>query len=439
MKKNLLLRLCLMMSVVLSLCSCVSDDLTPQENSAEKTSSFQIFRNKGSKDARKGSSTLYYQEAFRDLYFSYYKDHPEEAPDFKDFKKPYVDFRFASQVLYAEDSTRYVLFPFVENGKIKYVMACSVNSKHDYVAFYFPEKSEIVQDAIIGFSLAVEGRGTPGFDMDNPAPIEGVVIPTPPRAVYTLMSFNPVFNYPMPPSGGCGTYHNCGGGGGTTSPVIPPQQTPCQKIKETLAKPQVQAKINELKAQSTAGGEKGVKFKADGTPSATIPGGAHSVNFGDKTGYAGAYHNHTPTGIPILSPPDIDQLLGFARAQPTSNPANVNNAFMGMVAPNGMHYVIWFNGTYQDTITNFSQDQLDGFDEDYSELASDLTTPLLYGQTYRNSDGSINSLGVEKLFFTTLKKMGLEGKVNLQRIESDGIVKVIGLDGSNQPVSTTCS
>ena len=129
-----------------------------------------------------------------------------------------------------------------------------------------------------------------------------------------------------------------------------------------------------------------------------------------------------------------DSIEGHSRYLKNCRKFNV-----GMVAPNGMHYVIWFNGTYQDAITNFSQDQLDGFGEDYSELASDLTTPLLYGQTYRNSDGSINSLGVEKLFFTTLKRMGLEGKVNLQRIESDGTVKIIGLDSNNQPVSTTCS
>lgn len=198
-----------------------------------------------------------------------------------------------------------------------------------------------------------------------------------------------------------------GGGGGNGYPYPQEPQNPCERTQNMFLKAGVQPKIDELKAQSTVGGEKGVKFKADGTPSPTITGGAHSVNFGDKTGYAGGYHNHTPSGIPMLSPPDVDQLLGFARAQPTSNPANANNAYVGMVAPNGMHYVIWFNGTYQDAITNFSQDQLDGFGEDYSELASDLTTPLLYGQTYRNSDGSINSLGVEKLFFTTLKKMGL--------------------------------
>ncbi len=180
-------------------------------------------------------------------------------------------------------------------------------------------------------------------------------------------------------------------------------------------------------------------FKADGTPSATIPGGAHSVNFGDKTGYAGAYHNHTPTGIPMLSPPDIDQLLGFARAQPTSNPANVNNAFMGMVAPNGMHYVIWFNGNYQDALTNFSQEQLDLFSDKYRDSSRDLKEPILNGTKYIDSNGEINNLGLETLFFETLKEMGLDRKVNLQRIESDGTVNIIGLDASNQPVSTICS
>ncbi|MDH6250982.1 hypothetical protein M2347_000709 [Chryseobacterium sp. H1D6B] len=230
-----------------------------------------------------------------------------------------------------------------------------------------------------------------------------------------------------------------GGGGGNGYPYPQTPQTPCERTQNMFLKAGVQPKIDELKAQSTVGGEKGVKFKPDGTPSPTITGGAHSVNFGDKTGYAGGYHNHTPTGIPMLSPPDIDQLLGFARAQPTSNPANVNNAYIGMVAPNGMHYVIWFNGTYQDAITNFSQQQLDNYNADYQILKNDLTTPLLYGNTYINSDGSINNLGVETLFFETLKSMGLDGKVNLQRIESDGTVKIIGLNSSNQPVSTTCS
>lgn len=212
---------------------------------------------------------------------------------------------------------------------------------------------------------------------------------------------------------------------------------PCVKTKNILENPQITTKIDELKTQSTLGGEKGVKFKKNGTPSETITGGAHSVNFGDKTGYAGGYHNHTPTGIPMLSPPDIDQLLGFARAQPTSS-NNTGNAFMGMVAPNGMHYVIWFKGTYQDALTNFSQEDLDAYTKLYRRQEAELSDVEISGTAYIDGNEIINSAGVEKLFFNTLKKMGLEGKVILQRVESDGTINSINLDSNNQPTASPC-
>ncbi|MBK1894718.1 hypothetical protein [Chryseobacterium paridis] len=240
------------------------------------------------------------------------------------------------------------------------------------------------------------------------------------------------------PTGGSNGNGGGSSGGGTGYPY-PVQLSPCDKILSVLSKPNVQSKIKELKDQAPKGGEMGVKFKADGTPSETIPGGDHSVNLGDKTGYAGGYHNHTPKGIPMLSPADIDQLLGFARAQPTSNPTNVNNAYLGMVAPNGMHYVIWFNGDYADATKTFSQAQLDKFSDKYRDFASDLIEPILYGNKYIDSSGKINNLGVETLFFETLKNMDLEGKVNLQRIEKEGTINNITLNASNQPVSATCS
>ncbi|MDH6252832.1 hypothetical protein M2347_002559 [Chryseobacterium sp. H1D6B] len=198
----------------------------------------------------------------------------------------------------------------------------------------------------------------------------------------------------------------------------------------------MQAKIDDLKTQSTAGGEIGVKFKADGTPSATIQGGRHSVNLGDKTGYAGGYHNHTPSGIPMLSPPDIDQLLGFARAQ--GNYGDPTKAYLGMVAPNGMHYVIQFNGDYADALTSFSDDQLNAFSKIYKDIEKDLTDLANNGTTYVDSNGNLNNVGAEILFFKTLKNMGLEEKVNLQRIENDSIVKTIYLNSGNQPVSVSC-
>ena len=215
--------------------------------------------------------------------------------------------------------------------------------------------------------------------------------------------------------GGPGDYG--GGGGGASTPNQPTNTNPCEQTKNIVNNSKSKPAIDSLKSKASKGGENGYKIKADGTPSVLIPGGTHSVNFGDKTGYQGGYHNHTPTGIPMLSPPDIDQLLQFALAQGNGNPTNASNAFIGMVAPNGMHYVMTFNGSYNDASVSFSQEQLDQFSDGYAEFASDLKEFILYGTTYINNDGSLNNLGAEKLFFETLDKMNLIGKVNLQRIE----------------------
>lgn len=238
--------------------------------------------------------------------------------------------------------------------------------------------------------------------------------------------------------GGSGSGGTGGGSGGDGYPYPDAHDnTPCVKTQNRLLQPSTQSKIAELRQQSSLGGEKGVKFMLDGTPSATITGGKHSVNFGDKTGYAGGYHNHTPTGIPMFSPPDIDQLLGFARAQPTSTDTP-GNAYLGMVAPNGMHYVMNFSGTYQDALTNFSQEDLDKITKKYIEMESNLTDLGKNGNTYINPDGTINNLGVEVLFFETLKIMGLSGKVNLQRIELDNSIQNIEINASNQLVTRSC-
>ena len=109
---------------------------------------------------------------------------------------------------------------------------------------------------------------------------------------------------------------------------------------------------------------------------------------------------------------------------------------VGMIAPNGMHYVITFNGSYNDALVGFTQDQLNTFVLDYRKLEHNLTDFGLNGATYINSNGSISNLGVEKLFFETLKKMGLEGKVTLQRVDGN-TVKSIKLDANNTPTPTT--
>lgn len=298
--------------------------------------------------------------------------------------------------------------------------------------FYNDEKGTFLPDQL-GIDVGFRGGGYHDIEeviIDGPQPQTPIQTPG-------WEGSNPG----NPPGNGFPPYGpgwSSGGGGGNGGNYT---VTPCGKTKTRLTDPNVKAKINELKTQSTQGGEIGVKFKANGTPSATITGEGHSVNLGDKTGYQGGYHNHTPTGIPMLSPPDIDELLGFAKAQPTSNPENVKNAYLGMVAPNGMHYVIQFNGTYQDAIKTFSQEDLDKLSKDYRDREKELSENLAYVDYLGALN--LNNKGLETLFFETLQKMCLDGKVNLQRIDTNStsqneIVQNINLDSNNIPKSTPC-
>lgn len=82
-----------------------------------------------------------------------------------------------------------------------------------------------------------------------------------------------------------------------------------------------------------------------------------------------------------------------------------------MVAPNDVHYIIQFNGNYDDALVTFSQQDLDEFKRDF--------------QTRYGLYKSLGKTGIEKLFFNTLKDMNLEGKIILQRIENDGKINTI--------------
>lgn len=211
-------------------------------------------------------------------------------------------------------------------------------------------------------------------------------------------------------------------GGGDPEPEDP--KTPCDKTKGILTNPEVQAKIDDLKTKSTGTLENAYKFKADGTPSNLIVGNAHSVNFGDKTGYQGGYHNHT-TGTEIFSPADIEQLLQFALVQ--GNYGNPSNAYVGMVASNGMHYVIQFNGNYNDALVSYSQEDLDAYAIRYQTR---------YGMI--SSNNSIGNEAIERFFFKTVRDMGLDDKIILQRIENDGIIKAISRNNDGSINAVPC-
>lgn len=215
---------------------CRQDEVNQSEfEQTKSTTTFGIFESKNNNSA-KNTSTRSDAYAFRLLYFTYYIDHPEEAVDFKDLTRPHIDFGYSSQVFYDEDLTRKTLFPIIEDNKVKNVVVVSVTNENDKVSFYIPEYNEDVETAIQSFS---ERRGTD----ENPHEIEEVIINVPPKKNFYLAAFEPTIpGMPLPPSGGCGTYNNCGGGGGggitappaSTPPPPPPPKTPVD-IKKFLS------------------------------------------------------------------------------------------------------------------------------------------------------------------------------------------------------------
>uniref|UniRef100_UPI003AF9E9E4 hypothetical protein n=1 Tax=Chryseobacterium bernardetii TaxID=1241978 RepID=UPI003AF9E9E4 len=225
---------------------------------------------------------------------------------------------------------------------------------------------------------------------------------------------------------GCGVYGNCDGGSNPDNPEIP--QNPCEKTKTMLASQKNKDITDDLKDHLTNGanaGEKGWRDNKTGAPTQATQNGDHSVNFGDPSTMNGGYHNHTGTGVNIFSSSDISTLIEIARYQAIGN---AGNGYMGLVAPNGIHYVIHFNGSHGDLPANSYTPKEK---EDWNTLQTYWvdTLPTFQPNLYSSDGGNtINSKGLEKLFFDTLDKMGLKNKIILQKIDNNSQVLTINND-----------
>lgn len=367
----------LLLCILLSISGCREEEMIMFDNKKTESKVFQIFEKKENQNAREDNS-LYYQNAFRDLYFSYYHNNPEEAPDFNDASAPQINFNYASQVMYTEDSTIYVLFPVMIDSEVKHIVVASVNAKHDYVSFYFAAHDKIIENAINEFST--QSRGRPGFDMNNPAPIEEVIISLPTSS--SISHIEP-FDGMLPPSGGCWVYNNCAGvgggsGGGGTRPVIQPQHNPCEKIKALVNNPVLKSKIDELKNFSLTAekDEKGYQQDKSGNVTPALVNGAHYVDFMIDQNSLGGIHCHTLNGTHMFSPPDILSLLTFAQVQNQTLPVGstadyTGNAFIGMISQSGS-YFITFNGGSGDLPPPMTDAEEDAFElklnDEYKKL-----------------------------------------------------------------------
>lgn len=260
------------------------------------------------------------------------------------------------------------------------------------------------------------------------------------------------------PGGGSGGGSN-GGSESASNPndgvLITPsggnvKNNPCTKTKALLQKPEVQANIQELKIQSTVTGDSakeiGFKIGVDGIPSAIIQGGKANVKLNPSVGDLSGYHNHPPDGIKIHSTEDIIGVMSFA----IYNPDNYKDSFLGMIGStvcstcNGgyyyYHYLIRYTGSYAEihTLLNLTNWDHETLGDEYRQRQRELRTTPAYTD---NQLETISNKGLEKLFFETLKKMGLENKISLQRVDDNGtnqIVNNITLDENNEPMAIPC-
>lgn len=305
----------LLFMLLLILNNCRQDEMVAEaQQQSEKVSKFGIFSNK-----KEGSlareNDMHYQEGFRYLYFRYFELYPEEAPDFEDTSIPQVDFRFATQVFYEEDSTKMVFYPIVLDGKVIELLGANLNADDTYVSFFFHQDGEFKDEAIASFERKGGPDGEEGL-------IEEVVI-TKYTPIHQQFPGYLLANFPLPGSGGCIFFGDCGvsgGGGNGSSPVLPqpqPQVTPCQQAQTASTKATDLSNHSEFNSTKTTiagmnnGLENGAVFgdvNGQITPTSIQTGSQHSIDLQHSfLNPVADIHNHTGNTPP--SPGDFYGLI----------------------------------------------------------------------------------------------------------------------------------
>ena len=270
------------------------------------------------------------------------------------------------------------------------------------------------------------GGGDSGSSEDPPPPPQEGCNPHPPKKVGIYAGFNVMtdgciiwFEGVFNPSTSKLTPHCNDGSGVIILPGIKPK-TPCELTKELMEDQDVQTSVKDLEDNLPASTtERGWKFMKDGTPpQQTTENTSHSVKIGDPSLLNGCYHTHPLAGVHMFSPQDIVTLISIARFQSS---ASISNAFSGLIASSGTHYVMRFTGS-------FSQIQALPYPYDVIKVsvwnvrAIKLKDTLLSdptGQYGSEANNKLNSKGEQKLFFDMLEMMDLQNHITLQKIEKD--------------------
>lgn len=447
MKKNLAPWLMLLFALALSLQSCrTGEDYLSAKEEQYYSNKFQVFTSFNDEpiDYAKGFKTL--MENYDGIHKTHYtRTSAIKSGNLGKSDEEYVEFRLHSQSMLLEDE-RWIIYPMVKNGQVSGLMAGILRNEETEVEFrkldsgndYYDEVLKIFSMAYLKHNLknGLNNKGSGcGFDSDDACDIGNIDI-SPPKGGGPKGGG---------PKSGCTGLNNCikpevnpggggegGGPGGTGSSYV----EPCDKTKTMLASQKNKEITDDLKKHMEGGskaGEKGWRDNKTGAPTQTTQNEDHSVNFGDPSTMNGGYHNHTGTGVNIFSATDLATLIEIARYQAIGN---AGNAYMVVIAPGGIHYVMYFNGTHNEipTYGSYTPDQQDLWNFGQFTLQRDLLKDSNF-YSMINNEKVLNSKGLEKIFFKTLEKMNLQNKVMLQKIEDNKALTINkNSDGTTAPV-----
>lgn len=371
-------------------------------------------------------SQVSYKIPFRETIEAFFYNNPTFDQEFyKDFGEP---FYHISTYTYG-DSSKAIAFPIIKGGLVTSFIHGIVSPNRDYIQFTVVKNNDLTTLTV----LAILQDAFDNFYPKDPEPMGKFALEQYMRIndieEITIIKFN-VFSS----SGGFGSIFpgkdwwrdapwqqphdwQYGSGGGQSMSgdgnqhkfpdYLDPKDDPCNKTKDLLDNVAVQLKVQDLKNHLANGGERGWKFNKDGSPpTQTTENSSHSVNFGDPSTINGGYHNHSGTGVNIFSSDDISTLIEMARYQSIGN---TGDAYMGLVAPGGIHYVMYFDGSHGDLPAFGSYTHQEKEDWNKGQWKDYLKSISDYSITMNEK--------LEQIFFSTLESMRLNNKIILQRIE----------------------
>ncbi|WP_312901419.1 hypothetical protein [Chryseobacterium taichungense] len=417
MKRNYVLRLSFITILALSLNSCRTDDLqseTAQQPTINtKIKAFRDFEKKAL--AAKGAAPESYAYPFSETFDEILTEHPDYAAKFSDTFGE-VDFKVASQTF--GESEKLVYFPILKEGKLAYILSCAINAKRTE-AFYKILDPELKEYQVIYSTFAAHYKNRPATTAKiMEGYIEEVIIEwSDPIPWWWYMIYggatSPV-HFPTPNTGTVNIpdpqVHPIGGYNGTSDP--------CSKVKSIVNNPKLKPKIDELKNFSLTAVEDEMGYHQDKSGNVTPAdvNGNHHVDFTINQNSLGGIHNHTLNGAQMFSPRDILTLLDFAGVQNQTLPIgstadNTGNAFLGMISQSGS-YFITFNGGSGDLPPPMTDAEEDAYRIKLNKEYNKIILKLLKAEG-KNRGDDLSEVGLQKLFFSIIKEMDLEGKINL--------------------------